>query len=196
MILIIGEMEWDPKTNAVHAEYLENVKEDNILGVMNFKHVRAVEPNPISGNVGSGTPQELSDCVKYTSHPNGSSPMTDLRECSEERLLKVSSGLGNEAWGCGGNMKAEWYANVYRQYATFMTNWSNTDRLYRIASGASDADYHWTEVLMKEIPAGMYDAVALHHYSVIDWGKKGPSTNYTEQQYFITMQRALLMEEL
>ena len=177
-----------------------NVKEDNSFGTnefLNMCELLGAEPY-LSGNVGSGTPQELSDWVKYTSHPNGSSPMTDLREqFGRKAPWKVQFwGLGNEAWGCGGNMKPEWYANIYRQYATFMTNWSNTDRLYRIASGASDADYHWTEVLMKELPANMYDALALHHYSVIDWGKKGPATNYTEQQYFTTMQRALLMEEL
>ena len=105
-------------------------------------------------------------------------------------------GLGNEAWGCGGNMKVEYYANIYRQYATFMTDWNNSDKIYRIASGASDADYHWTEVLMKELPANMFDALGLHHYSVIDWSKKGSSTDYSEREYFTTMQRALLMDEL
>ena len=80
--------------------------------------------------------------------------MTDLREKNgRTNPWHVKFwGIGNEAWGCGGNMKAEYYANVYRQYATFMTNWNNSDRLYRIASGASDDDYHWTEVLMKDIP--------------------------------------------
>ena len=93
-------------------------------------------------------------------------------------------------------MTAEHYANIYRQYATFMTNWNNNDKIYRIASGASDADYHWTEVLMKEIPANMFDALSLHHYSVIDWNKKGSATDFSEQEYFTTMKRALLMEEL
>jgi alpha-N-arabinofuranosidase len=93
-------------------------------------------------------------------------------------------------------MKPEYYANIYRQFATFMTNWNNSDGLYRIASGASDADYNWTEVLMKDLPSGMYDALALHHYSVISWSKKGPSTTFTEKEYFTTMQRALEMEEL
>lgn len=177
-----------------------NVKEDNSFGTnefLNMCELLGAEPY-LSGNVGSGTPQELADWVKYTTHPNGSSPMTDLRETNgRPNPWKVKFwGLGNEAWGCGGNMKVEYYANIYRQYATFMTNWNNSDRLYRIASGASDDDYHWTEVLMKELPAGMFDALGLHHYSVIDWNKKGSATAFTEQQYFTTMQRALLMEEL
>ena len=177
-----------------------NVKEDNSFGTnefLNMCELLGAEPY-LSGNVGSGTPQELADWVKYTTHPNSSSPMTDLRQANgRPNPWKVKFwGLGNEAWGCGGNMKVEYYANVYRQYATFMTNWNNSDKLYRIASGASDADYHWTEVLMKELPASMYDALGLHHYSVINWGKKGSATNFSEEEYFITMQRALQMEEL
>lgn len=177
-----------------------NVKEDNSFGTnefLNMCELLGAEPY-ISGNVGSGTPQELADWVKYTTHPNGSSPMTDLRENSgRTQPWKVKFwGLGNEAWGCGGNMKVEYYANIYRQYATFMTNWNNSDQLYRIASGASDDDYHWTEVLMKEVPHNMFDALGLHHYSVINWSKKSSATQFSEEEYFTTMKRALLMDEL
>jgi alpha-L-arabinofuranosidase len=177
-----------------------NTREDNSFGThefLNMCELLGAEPY-LSGNVGSGTSQELADWIKYTTHPNGSSPMTDLRfKNGRKTPWKVTYwGIGNEAWGCGGNMTAEYYANVYRQFATFMTNWNNSDGLYRIASGASDADYHWTEVLMKNIPKNMIDAVALHHYSVIDWNKKGSATAFDEETYFKTMQKALLMDEL
>ncbi len=177
-----------------------NVKEDNSFGTnefLNMCEVLGAAPY-LSGNVGSGTPQELADWVKYTTHPAGSSPMPELRsKYGRPNPWKVKFwGLGNEAWGCGGNMTAEHYADVYRQYATFMTDWNNSDKIYRIASGASDDDYHWTEVLMKELPPKMFDALGLHHYSVIDWGKKGSSTDFSEAEYFTTMQRAMQMEEL
>ena len=107
-------------------------------------------------------------------------------------------GVGNEVWGCGGNMTPEYYANIYRQYATFMTNWSNDkdSKIFRVASGANSSDYHWTEVMMRDIPLNMLEGVALHHYAVIDWNKKGSATAFTEQEYFTTMKRALYMEEL
>jgi alpha-N-arabinofuranosidase len=105
-------------------------------------------------------------------------------------------GVGNEAWGCGGNMTPEYYANEYRKYATFMTGWSNETQIFRIASGASDADYHWTETLMKNIPHNMLGGVALHHYSVLSWQQKGPSINFNEQQYFNIMKEAWLMDSL
>lgn len=176
-----------------------NVKENNSFGTNEFLNMcELLKASPyLSGNVGSGTPQELSDWVKYVSHPNGSSPMTDLRQQNgRPNPWNVKYwGIGNEAWGCGGNMKADYYANIYRQYATFMTNWTNSDKIYRIASGANGGDYNWTEVLMREIPLNMLEAVALHHYSVIDWNKKGSATAYSEEEYFTTMQKALQMEE-
>ncbi len=177
-----------------------NVKEDNSFGTnefLNMCEMLGAEPY-ISGNVGSGTPQELSDWVKYTIHPNYSSPMPELRQQNgRANPWHVKYwGIGNEAWGCGGNMKPEYYANIYRQYVTFMTNGDPKERIFRIASGASDADYNWTEVLMRDIPHNMLDAVGVHHYSVIEWNKKGASTNFTEEEYYTTMQRALQMEEL
>jgi len=177
-----------------------NVKEDNSFGTnefLNMCEMLGAEPY-LSGNVGSGTPQELSDWVKYTTHPNNSSPMTDFRmQNGRPNPWHVKYwGLGNEAWGCGGNMTPEHYTDVYRQYATFMTDWNNSDKIFRIASGASDDDYNWTEVMMRDIPAKMIDAVGVHHYSVIDWSHKGSATNFTEEEYFTTMQKAMQMEEL
>jgi len=68
--------------------------------------------------------------------------------------------------------------------------------MFRIASGANGGDYHWTEVLMRDIPHRMLEGVALHHYSVTDWANKGPATGFSEEQYFKTMKVALRMEEL
>lgn len=176
------------------------VTEDNSFGTHEFLdlcEMLGTEPY-LAGNVGSGTTQELSDWVQYVNF-NGQSPMSALREQNgRKEPWKVRYwGVGNEVWGCGGNMKPEYYANIYRQYATFMNaNWGNDERIFRIASGANSSDYNWTEVLMRDIPHNLLEGVALHHYSVIDWGKKGSDTDFSEEQYFTTMKRALLMEEL
>lgn len=175
------------------------VTEDNSFGThdfLNMCELIGTEPY-LAGNVGSGTVQELADWVQYVNF-NGRSPMSDLRKQNgKETPWKVRFwGIGNEAWGCGGNMRAEYYADIYRKYATFISDWTNSRNLMRIASGASDADFHWTETLMKNIPHNMLGGVALHHYSVISWRQKGPSTNFTEQQYFATMKEAWLMDSL
>lgn len=119
------------------------------------------------------------------------------RENGRDKPWKVQFwGVGNEAWGCGGNMQPAYYADTYRKYATFMSDWTNTGGLFRIASGANSADYNWTETLMKNIPVNMIGGIALHHYSVINWARKGPDTDFTEDQYFATMQQALFMDSL
>ena len=175
-----------------------NVTEDNSFGThdfLNMCELLGTEPY-ISGNVGSGTVQELNDWVQYTTFKN-KSPMSDLRrQNGRENPWKVSLwGIGNEAWGCGGNMTADYYANMYRQFATYMHNTAD-NKLMKIASGASDDDYLWTETLMKNIPINMLGGVAMHHYSVIEWRKKGSAVDFTEQQYFATMKTAVFMEEL
>jgi alpha-N-arabinofuranosidase len=105
-------------------------------------------------------------------------------------------GVGNEAWGCGGNMKPEYYANIYKQYATFMGDWNNGEHLFRVASGSNGSDYNWTEVLMRDIPSNLMEGIALHHYAVINWDAKGSATNFNEKQYFTILKNALLMNEL
>ncbi len=175
------------------------VTEDNSFGThdfLNMCELLGTEPY-LSANVGSGTVQEVAEWVQYTNF-DGVSPMSNLRKANgREKPWKVRFwGVGNEAWGCGGNMRAEYYADVYRQYATFMSDWGNTEKVFRIASGASSDDYHWTEVLMREVPRNLLEGVALHHYSVINWSKKGPATGFDEEQYFTIMKRALQMEEL
>ena len=187
------------KRPAMVNKWWGGVTEDNSFGThdfLNMCELLGAEPY-LSGNVGSGTVQELADWVQYTNF-NGKSPMSDLRKSngrSEPWKVKFW-GIGNEAWGCGGNMKPEYYADEYRKYATFISDWENTGGLTRIASGASDADYNWTETLMKNIPLNMLGGVAMHHYSVLAWNKKGPAVNFTPEQYFGTMKEAWKMEEL
>ena len=139
--------------------------------------------------------QEFAQWVQYTDF-DGVSPMSALRkENGREKPWKVRFwGVGNEAWGCGGNMTAEYYVNLYRRFATYLPA-SSGGSLFRIASGAGSDDYHWTEVLMRGIPAGLIEGLALHHYAV-DWSHKSSATEFMEGEYFTTMQSALRIDEL
>src|SRR5450432_1723333 len=152
------------------------VTEDNSFGTHDFLDMcERIGAEPyLSGNVGSGTVQELSQWVQYV-NGEGISPMSVWRKANgRDKPWHVRYfGVGNEAWGCGGNMTAEYYSNIYRQYATFMADWSNSDHLFRVASGANADDYHWTEVMMRDIPRNLIEGVSLHYYSVIDWNEIG-----------------------
>lgn len=175
------------------------VTEDNSFGThdfLNMCELIGTEPY-LAGNIGSGSVQDLTDWVNYVNF-SGESPMSKLRIANgRQKPWKVKFwGVGNEAWGCGGNMRPDYYADLYRKYATFMTDWSNSGGIFRIASGANSADYNWTETLMKSIPMQMVEGVALHHYSVIEWSKKGDAVDFDETAYFRTMKSALFMDTL
>ena len=177
------------------------VTENNSFGThdfLNMCELLGTEPY-LAGNVGSGTVQDLTEWVQYVNFEKDS-PMSNLRQQNGRgKPWNVRFwGVGNEAWGCGGNMKPDYYANIYRQYSTFMNPQVGKEKIFRIASGASSDDYNWTETLMKNIPLNLLDGLAMHHYSVFSWdeGKKGSATDFTESEYFQTMKQALRMDEL
>ena len=175
------------------------VTEDNSFGsheFLNMCELLNTEPY-MAGNIATGTVQELADWAQYVTS-NTKNPMSDLRKQNgrDKPWRAKYWGVGNEAWGCGGNMTPEYYANEFRKYATFLSDWSNTEKIFRVASGANVADYHWTETLMKNVPRNLMEGVALHHYSFVEWDTKGPATQFTEEQYFKTIRRALFMDTL
>ncbi|GAC1706500.1 MAG: alpha-L-arabinofuranosidase AbfB [Flavisolibacter sp.] len=175
------------------------ITEDNSFGTHNFLELcEILQTEPyITGNIASGTVQELSDWVQYVNF-QGAGPMSDLRRTNgRSQAWKVKYwGLGNEAWGCGGNMTAESYANEYRKFSSFLYNYTDDFRIFRIASGANSEDYNWTEVLMKNIPNYLFEGISLHHYTTIDWHNKGSATDFTEQEYVLCLKKAFYMEEL
>jgi alpha-N-arabinofuranosidase len=174
------------------------VTEDNSFGTHEFLDLceqLGTEPY-ICGNVGSGSVEEMSKWVEYITF-DGESPMSNLRKQNgHEKPWKVKFwGVGNENWGCGGSMRPEYYADLYRRYATFCRNYGD-NKLFKIAGGPNVADYNWMEVLMKNVGNRM-NGVSLHNYTFTkSWNDKGSATGFTEAEYFNVMQNTLKMEEL
>ncbi|MDO5446338.1 MAG: alpha-L-arabinofuranosidase C-terminal domain-containing protein [Prevotellaceae bacterium] len=150
----------------------------------------------ISGNVGSGSVEELSQWIEYMTCEDGA-PMAKLRkENGRDKAWKVKYlGIGNEAWGCGGNMRPEYYADIYRKYATYCHNYPY-NHLVKVASGASDYDYNWTQVMMDRI-GFQANGLSLHYYTVTGWnGSKGSATKFTDDDYYWTMGKCLEIEDV
>lgn len=190
-----------PQSERKHIENLSwgNYREDNSFGThefLNLCELLGAEPY-LAVNMNTGTVQEAVEWVQYTNHENGTSYLTDLREkYGRDKPWKVKYwGIGNESWDCGGHMTVDYYINLYKRYATAITSYHNTEQLFRIAVGPGWADYDWTEKLMQNIPARRFEGISVHHYSVIDWSNKGSSYDFSDEEYFKTMQRAWFMEE-
>ena len=151
----------------------------------------------ITGNVGSGTAQEMMEWIEYLTS-DAVSPMANLRrQNGRDKAWRVPYfGVGNEPWGCGGNMRAAYYADEYRKYNSFIKNYDRTRPIYRIASGAQPSNYAWSEVMMTEVGRRM-NGLSLHYYTLPtgNWGKKGSATVFGEDQWFATLSRTLMMDE-
>jgi alpha-N-arabinofuranosidase len=149
----------------------------------------------INGNVGSGTPHEMMEWIEYMTS-NADSDLANLRRRNgRDKPWKVPYfAVGNETWGCGGNMRPEYYADVYRQYATFIKSHSG-NHIQKLAVGSHDDNYKWTEVLMSQAASQM-DGLSLHYYTLptSDWGKKGSATQFAEKEWHKTLVRTLRME--
>ncbi len=175
------------------------VVEDNSFGThefLNMCEVLGTEPY-ICGNVGSGSVEELSKWVEYMTF-DGESPMANLRkENGREEPWKVTFlAVGNESWGCGGNMKPDYYANEYRRYQTFARNYGE-NHLQKVAGGANVDDYNWTETVMQNVPWFQMWGLSLHYYvHPGGWDHKGSATQFDNEKYAETISRALYMDEL
>ncbi len=185
------------------------VVEDNSFGTHEFFELceQLGCKTYVNGNVGSGTVQEMSEWVEYVTF-DGVSPMADLRKKNgHEKPWKIDYfGVGNENWGCGGNMTPEYYGNLYRRYQTYVRQYDNKKPINKVCCGANSADYFWTEGVLKtcfsqphpEHLHGYMDSLSLHYYTVPgdDWMKKGSATEFDEKEWFKTMNKAMRMEEL
>ena len=150
----------------------------------------------INGNVGSGTVQEMQEWIEYMTM-DGESPMANLRrENGHDDPWKVKFfGVGNESWGCGGNMRPDYYADVYRRYQTFVRQYGK-DKIYKIACGPNIDDYNWMDRVMS-IAAPFMDGISLHHYALTGaWEDKGPALGFEESQWWSLLKSAKKMDEL
>lgn len=180
------------------------VVEDNSFGTHEFMELcrQLGCKTYINGNVGSGTVQEMSEWVEYMTF-NGVSPMADLRKENghEEPWTVDYFGVGNENWGCGGNMRPEYYGDLYRRYQTYVRNYDPKHPVSKIACGANAGDYHWTDKVLEttfDHGNGYMNGLSLHYYTLptSDWQKKGSATQFDEKDWYRTLKATLNMETL
>ena len=183
------------------------VVEDNSFGTHEFFELcrQLGCKTYINGNLGSGTVQEMSEWVEYMTF-NGVSPMADLRKKNghEEPWTIDYFGVGNENWGCGGNMRPQYYADEYRRYQTYVRNYDPQKPIQKICGGANVDDYDWTRKVLETthdhtVPEfhGFMDGLSLHYYVHPEgWEIKGSATDFDEEVWYKTLKKALYMETL
>lgn len=184
------------------------VLEDNSFGTHEyFELVRQLGcKSYVNGNVGSGTVQEMSEWIEYMTF-DGVSPMADLRKVNgHEEPWKVDYfGVGNENWGCGGNMTPQYYGNLYRRYQTYIRQYHPDHPIQKICCGPSDDCTYWTKQVLETCFAepfgkqnhGFMDLLSMHYYVFPNSPQNhGNATEFDEGTFYRTMKKTLYTDDL
>jgi len=186
----VGPRDQRPRRVNIHWGQVVDTNAFGTHEFLNLCELVGAEPY-LAGNVGSGTPQEMRDWIEYITYDGDSQLANERRKNGRERPWKLPYlGVGNENWGCGGEMRPEYYADLYRRYAVFCRDLSG-NRLTRVACGPSGADANWTRVVM-ERAARQMQALSLHQYTLAaPWHKKLPATGFDKAEWFAILHDAV-----
>ncbi len=176
------------------------VIDDNAFGThefMAFAELLGAEVY-INGNLGTGTPMEMAQWLEYMTSDTQSTLANLRRQNGREEPWKVDYfAIGNESWGCGGNMTPAYYTDLYRHYATFL----KAPRGFMpqlIASGGNTALTNWTEHLVRNVPDDVrLDGIGHHYYTLPsgNWNtNKGAALGFAEDEWFSTLEQTLRID--
>lgn len=164
-------------------------EEDNQFGTDEFLRLcelTGAEPY-IAGNVGSGSPGEMMEWVEYCNY-EGDTELAQMRATNghPEPYGVDLWGVGNENWGCGGGMSPEEYARQYSRFETYLRP-RDTD-LTLVAVGH---DHDWNHRFLNALgSADSLDMLSIHHYC-----SAGDATDFSEDEYYQLMARAMDLED-
>lgn len=178
-----------------------NVTDNNAFGTHEFFDLAEILGSQvyINGNLGTGTPQEMAEWLEYMTSPSQSTLANLRRKNGREEPWKVDFfAIGNESWGCGGNMTPEYYTHLYKHYATFLKT-PEDNRPVLIASGGYDSHTDWTETLVKNVKENFslrMQGIGHHYYTLPlgNWEKKGKATGFPEEEWLSTFVNTLKIE--
>ena len=162
----------------------------------------------ISINVGSGTPHEAADWLEYMTTAQPTTLAGERAANGHPAPYKVGYlGIGNESWGCGGNMTPDYYLSQLKIYSRFVRNFNptqqNKQRMLKIAVGPGGGEprwAEWTETIMKAYQnhqgSGGLNGLSMHFYTVVRWPPSFKSVGFGETEYSQILKSTLEMDGL
>ena len=176
----IGPREKRPMRINVHWGMAEEANQFGTHEFVAFCRALGAEPY-FAANIGSSAPEEMRDWIEYCNFAGNSTLAGERRANGAAEPFHVQHwGVGNENWGCGGNMSPEEYAAAFARFRTFVFPYSGTP-LDGIACGPNGPDWRWTRRVLETLGPGrrrLMKGFAAHYYC----GTAGTATEYTEAQ--------------
>jgi alpha-N-arabinofuranosidase len=178
----------------------ERPEESNRFGTDEFLQLcERIGTEPyLAANVGSGDPREAADWMEYCNY-DGDTDLADRRRANghDEPYGVRYWGVGNENWGCGGQMDPAQYAREFRRFATYMASTSDLMVDHDVELIACGFEGHeWNRQFMEEIGQSHWgvefplDHLTLHHY----YGRTMSVRDADEDDYDRFLAEALEME--
>jgi alpha-N-arabinofuranosidase len=175
--------------------------ETNQFGIHEFMRLcRLVGAQPyLAANVGSSTPKEFHDWVSYCNAPAGTVSLAEERASNgdKEPFGVTYWGVGNESWGCGGNMTPAEYAAHYRR---FVTQFPGYTRPFLVATGprghSADGDIGWTTGFFEAMRgAPPPDGFSIHYYTDLRRTKVKPG-DFNAAEWYEVLLRGVRLEKV
>jgi alpha-N-arabinofuranosidase len=148
--------------------------ETNQFGIHEFMHLcRLTSAEPyLAANMGSGSPREFHEWVQYCNAPAGTVSLADERAANgdKEPFGVRWWGVGNESWGCGGDMSPQEYAMLYRRFVTQFPVYPPKPQLVAVGprGHSKDMDLGWTNGFFEAMQDGHHsrvDGLSVHFYT-------------------------------
>ena len=195
----IGPREERPRT--VNSNW-GGVIEDNAFGTHEFFAFAELlgAETYVNGNLGTGSPREMVEWLHYMTSEADTTLVRERKKNGRDKPFKVDYfAVGNESWGCGGNMTPDYYADLYKHYSAFLK--APEDNLPKfIASGGTNDQTDWTQTLAEKIKPSWslrMNAISHHYYTIPtnNWETKGSATDFPKEEWFSALQQTLLIED-
>lgn len=164
----------------------------------------------MAGNVRGLAANDLWEWMEYCNAPAGSTTLANLRASgsagSREPYNVQFWGIGNESWGCGGEMTPDEYSQEFRRFTAAYPPFVEPKF---IGAGASSDDLNWTRgffAKMREKGENSFRRLhgwGVHHYSwnvsagrTNDWNAgKGDALDFNTEQYYEMLRQADSLED-
>ena len=154
----------------------------------------------INGNLGTGSAREMAEWLQYMTSNKPTALTAERARNGHPDPWKIAYfAVGNETWGCGGNMRADYYVDQFRQVTTFLKAPPGALPTV-VASGGHDDDTSWTQTLIERARHdGQFDMgdITFHYYTLPTdvWKTKGAATGFGEDQWISTLAHTLRMDD-
>ncbi|KAF1686165.1 alpha-N-arabinofuranosidase [Pseudoxanthomonas broegbernensis] len=155
----------------------------------------------VSVNVGSGTVQEAAEWMEYMTAVHPTALAQERVGNGRKAPFQVPFvGLGNENWGCGGAMSADYYVDLMKAFARYTRNYDPDQKSKLIAVGPDGAKTEYTEAVMKawseRVWSWTIDGLSLHNYTLNGWPPSVKATGFGEPEYAKFIEETLGMDTL